>query len=202
MTQQQAVVFVVDDDEPFRESLVWLLEGAGYRCQAFESAEAFLDYYTGQPGCLLLDIRMRGLSGLELQQRLNGRGDVLPVILITGHGNVAWAVEGMKNRAVDFIEKPFDDHALLSLVANTLKIAEERFGQQASKRELLVHWQQLSRREKQVAELVVAGLANREIGEQLAITVKTVEVHRSRAMKKLGCNSLARFVDFYRQLHP
>ncbi|RLQ22392.1 response regulator [Seongchinamella sediminis] len=197
---EQLTVFVVDDDQDFRDSLIWLLEGAGFNCSAFDCAEAFLTDYAGQPGCLLLDIRMPGLSGLQLQQQLNRTSVALPVILMTGHGNVAWAVEGMKNRAVDFIEKPFDDEALLTLVADTLQLARQRFAEAGQRAQLQEHWDSLSRREKQVAELVVRGMANKEIAEQLAITIKTVEAHRSRAMKKMDCSSLANFVDVYRSL--
>jgi two-component system response regulator TtrR len=177
-----------------------LLEGAGYHCLAYHSGEAFLAEYNEQPGCLLLDIRMPGISGLELQQQLNNRSSALPVILITGHGNVAWAVQGMKNHALDFIEKPFDDEALLALIDSALQLARERFEKLGLNTALQDSWSTLSRREKQVGKLVAQGLANKEIAEDLGISIKTVEVHRSRAMKKMACEKLANFVDAYRRL--
>lgn len=193
-------VFVVDDDLDFRESLAWLLESAGYQVRVYGSAEEFLEGYGGEAGCLLLDVRMTGMSGLALQQALNEKGFTLPVIMITGHGDVAMAVQAMKNRAVDFIEKPFDDEALLLAVAGTLKEAEGRFKEQHLQRQVNDCWQSLSKRETQVAELVIAGLANREIAEQLGISIKTVEIHRSRVMNKMQAKNIAELVSLAGEL--
>ncbi len=189
------VVFVVDDDVDFRESLIWLLEGAGYHCRGYGSAEAFLGVYNNEPGCLLLDIRMPGMSGMALQRQLQDTGSPLSVILITGHGSVAWAVEAMKNNAVDFIEKPFDDEALLRLVADTLVLSDKHYEASIRQQDMNAFWSTLSKREKQVAELVVTGKSNKQIGEALGITIKTVEVHRSRAMKKMQSANLAEFIE-------
>lgn len=184
-------VFIVDDDQDFRESLTWLLEGAGHTVASFESAEMFLEQYQQQPGCLLLDVRMAGMSGLALQQELNQRGYAIPVIMITGHGDVAMAVQAMKNHAIDFIEKPFDDEALLSLVDETLTRSPAIFAEVSKSQQVKDCWQQLSKREKDVAKQVIQGLANREIAEALDISIKTVEIHRCRVMKKMQVKRLA-----------
>ena len=199
MTQKHTV-FVVDDDRDFRESLSWMLEGAGHSVDAYASAESFLDHYKGGCGCLLLDVRMTGMSGLALQQTLNERGFTLPVIVITGHGDVAMAVQAMKNRALDFIEKPFDDEALLTLVDSALALAGQKHFAQTRKLEIQAAWQSLSKRERQVADLVVAGQANREIAQNLEISIKTVEIHRSRAMAKMQAKCLAELVSFSKEL--
>lgn len=190
----EQIVFVVDDDMDFRESLKWLLEGAGYEVCAYSSAEAFLEEYNGDSGCLLLDVRMTGMSGLALQQEMNDRDYCLPVIMITGHGDVAVAVQAMKNRAVDFIEKPFNDEALVKLVERALGTAKERFSAKSHRESSRGAWQTLSKREKQVAELVVGGYQNREIAQQLSISIKTVEIHRSRVMKKMKAKNLVELV--------
>lgn len=191
----QNTVFVVDDDEDFRDSLVWLLEGAGYQVNAFDSAEAFLFGYKQEPGCLLLDVRMSGMSGLALQQELQQRGYVIPVIMITGHGDVAIAVQAMKNNAVDFIEKPFEDTAILSLIERTFFNNRQLYVQEKAKAKVLECWAQLSRREEDVARLVIKGLANREIAESLSISIKTVEIHRSRVMAKMKVKRLAELME-------
>jgi len=189
-----ACVFVVDDDNDFRQSLCWLLEGEGFQVEGFASAESFLSGYQGQMGCLLLDIRMPEISGLALQQKLNERAIQLPVIILTGHGDVPMAVTAMKQGAVDFIEKPFDDEALLAMVRQNLKLAEQRFAALSNRAEIDTLYQTLSRREKQVMALVIEGNVNREIAEQLGISPKTVEVHRSRVMSKMRADSLPELV--------
>lgn len=191
----QHTVFIVDDNQDFRDSLAWLLEGAGYRVTAFESAEEFLLGYRQQTGCLLLDVRMAGMSGLALQQELIQRGEIIPVIMITGHGDVPMAVQAMKNNAVDFIEKPFEDTAILELIQKTLAGVEKKFARQEDSRAALECWNQLSRREVDVANLVIQGMANREIAEALGISIKTVEIHRSRVMAKMRVKRLAELMD-------
>lgn len=191
----QHTVFIVDDNQDFRDSLAWLLEGAGYRVTAFESAEDFLLGYRQQTGCLLLDVRMAGMSGLALQQELLQRGEIIPVIMITGHGDVPMAVQAMKNNAVDFIEKPFEDTAILELIQKTLAGVEKKFAQQQESRAALACWNQLSRREVDVANLVIQGMANREIADALGISIKTVEIHRSRVMAKMRVKRLAELMD-------
>ena len=190
MAKNQQTVFIVDDDRDFRDSLSWLLDSAGLACRQFDSGEAFLASYNGEPGCLLLDVRMAGMSGLALQQELNHQGRVLPVIVITGHGDVAMAVQAMKHRAVDFIEKPFDDEALLKVVSDTLAHCDRVFDAARREQQVRERWSDLSRREKQVAELVMAGLSNQAIADTLAISRKTVEIHRSRVMRKMQADNL------------
>lgn len=188
------MIYIVDDDLDFRESLVWLLEGDGYQVSAFSSGEEFLTTFSDNhiiPACLLLDVRMTGMSGLALQQELNQRSSKLPVIIITGHADVSMAVQAMKNQAVDFIEKPFNDKVLLDLVALTLKKVNG-LGQALIKKQQVLHrWELISKREQQVAKLVIAGRVNREIAEQLGISIKTVEIHRSRVMNKMHAKNIA-----------
>jgi two-component system, LuxR family, response regulator FixJ len=191
---ESKTVFVVDDDRDFRDSMRWLLESAGYRVQVYAGGEEFLEQYAGECGCLLLDVRMIGMSGLVLQQELNSRGFRLPVIVITGHGDIAMAVQAMKNQALDFIEKPFDDEALLALVDTALAQARQRFSEQLRQREIKAGWDSLSKREREVADCVIKGLANREIAGQLGISIKTVEIHRSRAMAKMRAKNTADLV--------
>lgn len=191
---EELTVFIVDDDEDFRESLSWLLEGEGHHTRCFESAEAFLEAYQGEPGCLLLDLRMTGMSGLALQAQLLERHWVIPVIMITGHGDVDVAVQAMKNNAVDFIEKPFDDDAILKLVEKTLLRSREIFSKAQEVNVIRERWDSLSKREVSVAELVLKGMANREIAEHLGISIKTVEIHRSRVMKKMQVTRVTELV--------
>ncbi len=187
-------VYVVDDDQDFRDSLIWLLEGAGYVVKDYGSAEDFLVDYEGGAGCLLLDVRMNGMSGLALQQEMTRQHFKLPVIVITGHGDVAMAVQAMKNKAVDFLEKPFDDKVLLSLVAASLSSASRLFADEARLKTIEARWHEMSKRELEVAECVVAGLSNREIAEKLQISIKTVEIHRSRVMQKMQVRKVAELV--------
>jgi len=210
MSEREDTVYVVDDDQDFRESLAWLLEAAGHRSICFASAEIFLaeldslsldskalDPETAEQNaaaCLLLDVRMTGMSGLALQQRLNERALALPVIMMTGHGDIAMAVQAMKNQAVDFIEKPFDDEVLLALLDDTLAKAKSQQRQQGQQLQLLQRWQSLSKRERQVADLVVSGKVNRETAAELGISIKTVEIHRSRVMSKLQVKNVAELV--------
>ncbi|WP_421866134.1 response regulator transcription factor [Motiliproteus sp.] len=188
-------IFVVDDDDAFRDSLCWLLESTNRPIQTFESGERFLADYDGSPGCLLLDIRMPGLNGLALQQELNSRGIRLPTLILTGHGDIPMAVTAIKNGALDFVEKPFDDQVLLDHVDKALSLADQWHQEQQQRQELLQRWDTLSKREKQVMELVVSGSANKVIAESLKISPKTVEVHRARVMSKMEAESLADLVN-------
>ncbi len=188
-------VFIVDDDQDFRDSLAWLIEGAGHKVVAFESAEAFLFGYKQEPGCVILDVRMSGMSGLQLQQEIIDRKFSIPVIMITGHGDVAMAVQAMKNHAVDFIEKPFEDVAMLELIDRTLALGQAQLQQQGEYDEIMGCWSELSRRENDVAQLVIKGLANREIADKLSISIKTVEIHRSRVMSKMKVKRLAELME-------
>ena len=189
---KKGTVYVVDDDEAVRDSLQWLLEGKGYRVRCFESAESFLSRYDAREvACLIVDIRMAGMTGLELQDRLLERKSPLPIVIITGHGDVPMAVEAMKKGAVDFIQKPFDEQQLLALVERMLETAREAFAvhEQAATREALLA--KLTTRESQVLERIVAGRLNKQIADDLGISIKTVEAHRANIMEKLGANTVA-----------
>ena len=185
-------IYVVDDDEAVRDSLQWLLEGKDYRVRCFDSAESFLSRYDPREvACLLVDIRMPGISGLELQDRLIERKSPLPVVFITGHGDVPMAVTTMKKGAMDFIPKPFKEDELLSVVERMLDQAREAFAdyQHAANRDALMG--KLTARESQVLERIVAGLLNKQIADDLGISIKTVEAHRANIMEKLNANTVA-----------
>ncbi|MFW9620590.1 MAG: response regulator transcription factor [Macromonas sp.] len=192
LTPKKGTVYVVDDDEAVRDSLQWLLEGQDYRVRTFESAEAFLSRYEAREvACLIADIRMDGMSGMELQDRLLERQSPLPIVFITGHGDVPMAVESMKKGALDFIQKPFDEAQLLGLVERMLDKAHQTFSvhQQAASREALLA--KLTTRETQVLERIVAGRLNKQIADDLGISIKTVEAHRANIMEKLNANTVA-----------
>ena len=192
MTAKKGIVYVVDDDEAVRDSLQWLLEGKDYRVRCFESAEAFLARYDPREvACLIADIRMHGMTGLELQDKLIERHSPLPIVFITGHGDVPVAVDTMKKGALDFIQKPFDESALVSVVERMLEHARTAFTdqQQAATREALLA--KLTGRESQVLERIVAGRLNKQIADDLGISIKTVEAHRANIMEKMGANTVA-----------
>ena len=185
-------IYVVDDDEAVRDSLQWLLEGKDYRVRCFDSAESFLSRYDPREvACLLVDIRMPGISGLELQDRLIERKSPLPIVSITGHGDVPMAVTTMKKGAMDFIPKPFKEEELLGVVERMLDQAREAFAdfQHAANRDALMG--KLTARESQVLERIVAGRLNKQIADDLGISIKTVEAHRANIMEKLNANTVA-----------
>ncbi len=189
---KKGTVYVVDDDEAVRDSLQWLLEGKDYRVRCFESAESFLSRFDPREvACLIADIRMDGMSGMELQDRLIERLSPLPIVFITGHGDVPMAVETMKKGALDFIQKPFNEEHLLPLVERMLERARESFAAQqvVANREALIS--KLTTREAQVLERIVAGRLNKQIADDLGISIKTVEAHRSNIMEKLNAATVA-----------
>ena len=189
---KRGTVYVVDDDEAVRDSVQWLLEGQDYRVRCFESAEAFLARYDAREvACLIIDIRMDGMSGLELQERLIDRDSPLPMAFITGHGDVPLAVDTMKKGAMDFIQKPFKEDQLVTLVERMLEQARASFAehQQAASRDALLA--KLTGREAQVLERIVAGRLNKQIADDLGISIKTVEAHRANIMEKLNANTVA-----------
>ena len=189
---KKGTVYVVDDDEAVRDSLQWLLEGNDYRVRCYESAEAFLSRYdTREVACLVADIRMGGMSGMELQEKLIERRSPLPVAFITGHGDVPMAVESMKRGALDFIQKPFQEASLLALIEKMLDKARDSFAghQKAASRDALMS--KLTSREAQVLERIVAGRLNKQIADDLGISIKTVEAHRANIMEKLNANTVA-----------
>jgi len=189
---KKGTVYVVDDDEAVRDSLQWMLEGKDYRVRCFDSAESFLSRFDAREvACLIVDIRMGGMTGLELQSKLLESNSPLPLAFITGHGDVPMAVDTMKKGAMDFIQKPFDEPQLLPLVERMLEQAKEAFAeyQSAITRDALMA--RLTLRESQVLERIVAGRLNKQIADDLGISIKTVEAHRANIMEKLGANTVA-----------
>ena len=195
MHQQAPTVFVVDDDEGVRNSLRFLLKSVGLQTQTLGSASEFLDTYKpSQPGCLVLDVRMPGMSGLELQQQLNLRGAVIPVIFITGHGDIPMAVEAMQQGAFDFLQKPFRDQDLIDRIQRALERDNRNraaLDQHAKIRERL---DSLTPREREVLALMTRGKPNKIMAAELGVSQRTVEIHRARVMEKSGAASLAQLV--------
>lgn len=192
MNERDAVLFLVDDDAAMRRSLAYLFDSAGWRVASFESAHEFLDRYDGHvPGCLLLDVRMPLMSGLELQQTLKNQGVQLPVIFLTGHGDLAMAVQAMKSGACDFLEKPCKDQVLLDAVTRAVQRSIEQCRISKHARTAQNTLATLTTREREVAELMAVGKPNKIIARELGISDKTVQVHRHNTMEKLGVHSAA-----------
>ncbi len=188
----EPVVFVVDDDHAVRESLSWLIGSVHLRIAAFASAAEFLAAYPpGQPGCLITDVRMPGLSGLDLQAELKRRGIEIPVIVVTGHGDVPMAVRAMKAGALDFVEKPFNDQVLIDLVQKAVEKSLAAARGQVERRDIRARLGQLTPRERQVLDMIAAGESNKGIAHALGISEKTVEAHRAHVMDKMQAHSLA-----------
>lgn len=191
----QALAHIVDDDEAIRDALTWLFRTRQVACRAWESAEAFLEAW--QPdwrGCIVLDIRMREMSGLECFEALREQGNSLPVIFLTGHGDVPMAVAALKKGAIDFIEKPFNDAELLRIVNQCLANEKESRARRRQDAEVSRRLDQLTQREREVLDLIIVGKLNKQIADVLGISIKTVEVHRARVMEKMAAQSLAELV--------
>ena len=195
MKQGFPVVFIVDDDEAVRNSLRLLVKSVGLTAVALVSAQEFLTSYDPQqPGCLVLDVRMPGMSGLELQQQLNLRGAVIPVIFITGHGDVPMAVEAMQQGAFDFLQKPFRDQDLIDRIQRALEKDRVNRAELGKRSDLRARHEALTPREREVLALVMSGKANKVMAADLGLSQRTVEVHRARVMEKMGASSLAHLV--------
>ena len=195
MNDDKFQVFVVDDDSSVRSSLKRLFKSVGLQAVTFDSAQEFLDSTRpNTPCCLILDIRMPGLSGLDLQQQLNERGLRMPIIFITGHGSIPMSVRAMKAGAVDFFEKPFHDQDLLDAVYKALDQEQRDLQEQAENERIQSHYSSLTSREQQVFQLVITGMLNKQIAYKLNISEKTVKAHRSQVMQKMEANSLADLV--------
>ena len=193
--QPDQTVFVIDDEEAVRDSLRMMLERCGYQVREFASAEHFLEAYdAGARGCVVCDVRLGGLSGLDLQRELNGRSCPLPVILITGHGDIEMAVAAVKQGAFDFIEKPFEDRRLYASVAQALTAEREFLAKEEEITALRTRIAELSTRQREVMELLIDGLSNKEIAKHLGISPRTVETYRAFIMAKTGASSLAELV--------
>jgi RNA polymerase sigma factor (sigma-70 family) len=190
----EPAVHIVDDDASIRESLSWLMESVGLKASTYESAQAFLQHSDKAAGCVLLDVRLRDMSGLELQRRLVDKGFHLPIIFITGHGEVNMAVQAMKNGAMDFVTKPFDDQQLLDTVQQALARTQIEAEKDAQRELLASRLATLSQRERQVLDKVIAGKLNKVIADELNISGKTVEAHRARVMDKMQARNLAELI--------
>ena len=193
--QSNPTVFVVDDDPAIRESLRWLIESVGLNVKVFTTAHEFLDAYDPSlPGCLVLDILMPGMSVLDLQSELAARKVNIPILIITGHAEVPVAVRAMKAGALDFIEKPFSDQLLLDRIRRAIEKDTESRRTHSQRAEVAARLAQLTPREREVMDLVIAGKANKVIASELGLSPKTVEVHRAHVMKKMQVDSLADLV--------
>lgn len=190
--QTASTVYIVDDDEAVRDSLRWLLEANNYRVRAFPSGESFLaEYDDKRLGVLIVDVRMPGMSGLELQEQLIARKSTMPIVFITGHGDVPMAVSTIKKGAIDFLEKPFDETDLREIVGRMFEQANERLSQAQAQKAHDAMLARLTAREQQVLERIVAGRLNKQIADDLGISIKTVEAHRANIMEKLQVTTVA-----------
>jgi FixJ family two-component response regulator len=190
-----ATVFVVDDDDAVRASLRLLLKSAGLLVETFASATEFLEHFNARrAGCLVLDVRMPGMSGLDLQRRLNAMQATIPVLFLTGHGDVAMAVEAIRCGAVDFIEKPFKSEDLLRRIHVALELDRSDRARLDARERIRLRLQLLSQREREILHGVANGKMNRVIAEDLGISQRTVEIHRCRVMQKMEAASLAQLV--------
>jgi two-component system, LuxR family, response regulator FixJ len=196
-------IFIVEDDDAVRESLQLVLESLGHTVSAFPSASAFLEKFNSDlAGCLVLDIRMPGMNGMELQRKLNDSNSMLPIIFVTGHGDVPMAVEAMQQGAFDFIQKPYREQQLLEKIDRALQLDKENRESLQQRQAILAHLQELTPREMDVLLLMIEGKANKVIAADLDISQRTVEIHRARVMEKLRANSLAHLVRMVMQIEP
>jgi FixJ family two-component response regulator len=190
-----AVVFIVDDDDAVRESLEFLMKSINQPAESYASAKDFLAaYHPDKPGCLLLDIRMPGMSGIELQEELKRREAHIPIIFITGHGDVPMAVKAIQAGAADFIQKPFRDQELIDRIREVLVDDAQERAERLERSEILHRMSTLTEREREVMEQVVVGKANKVVAIDLSVSQRTVEIHRANVMEKMKAKSLAQLV--------
>jgi RNA polymerase sigma factor (sigma-70 family) len=192
MTDQDGTVFLIDDDPGVRDALTLLLSLKGMSTQPFATADSFIEAYRPErAGCVLTDLRMPGMTGLELQAELAARHIEVPLVVLTAHGDVPTARAALKNGAFDFLEKPVDDAQLVEVLRNALRVDRERRAAVTARATTDRRIERLTKREREILELIAAGHQNREIATQLGISARTVEVHKARIMEKLECHSLA-----------
>src|ERR1700732_1267282 len=195
MQKSAPTIYIVDDDEGVRNSVRFLLKSVGIASHMLASANEFLDTYKPEhPGCLVLDVRMPGMSGLELQQQLNLRGAIIPVIFITGHGDVPMAVEAMQQGAFDFLQKPFRDQDLIDRIQRALEKDRANRAELKERARIRERIESLTPREREVLTLVTSGKPNKVMAGDLGVSQRTVEIHRARVMEKMAASSLAQLV--------
>ena len=192
--QLAPTAYVVDDDEAIRTLWRWLMESNGIAVRTFSTAVEFIESYEGAPGCLVLDLRLPGMSGLELQEYLNRKGIEIPIVFVTAHADVATAVTALKGGAVDLIEKPFNYRQVLSVIQNAFRRDAELRDKQAQRAQIAERLAMLTERERGVLQRIIEGKANKVIAAELEISVKTVEAHRAKVMEKMGVDSVAELV--------
>lgn len=191
----EPTVFIVDDDQAVARSLRWLIESIQLKVETFASAQAFLDgYVAAKPACLVLDVRMPGMSGIELQERLTMQRIRVPIIFITGHGDVQMAVRAVQAGAFDFIEKPFNDQDLLDRIQRAISFDSEQRARDSQRARLSALFAGLTTREREVMDLVVEGMSNKAVANALGLSAKTVEVHRAKVMEKMNARSVSDLV--------
>lgn len=192
----EPIVYVIDDDQDICNSLTWLLDSVQLETKTFNSATEFLNYQrSNTPACLILDIRMRGMSGLQLQQQLNQQKAYIPIIFMTGHGDIPMSVNAMKAGAFDFLEKPFNPQHMLNQIQACLQQAEQDFIESEKRKQQIQKLKSLSPRENEIIQLLVDGLSSKHIAQILNISHKTVEIHRTHIRQKLGTESIAQIVN-------
>ncbi len=193
--EQEPTVFVVDDDRAMRKSLRWLIESVDLRVETYESAQAFLDHYDpDRPGCVVLDVRMPGMSGLDLQDHLRKHDIDIPIIIVTAYGEVPMAVRAIKAGALDFIEKPVCDQILLDHIQEALELDRKLRQTRANNKEITERLESLTKREAEVMDFVVAGMSSKEIAGELGVSFKTIEAHRAKIMKKMDAKSVPHLI--------
>lgn len=203
MSRHDPRVYIVEDDEAVRESLQLVLESVGRQVVPYDCARAFLaDFDPDMAGCLVLDIRMPGMTGMELQRQLNDRNSILPVIFVTGHGDVPMAVEAMQQGALDFVQKPYREQDLLDKIEHAMDVDQRNREQLQRRQEITERIASLTPRERDVMQLMIEGRANKVIAIDLDISQRTVEIHRARVMEKLQANSLAHLVRMAMAVDP
>ncbi|WP_292033696.1 MULTISPECIES: response regulator FixJ [unclassified Brevundimonas] len=198
----ELTVHVIDDDEAVRDSTAFLLETADLKVRTYESAETFLAERDRAPGCIITDVRMPGINGLQLARRIRDSGSNEPVIVITGHADLPLAIQAMRAGVIDFVEKPFDDEVLLGAISRVLGQAEGALSAEGQRREMGSRFDSLSQRERDVLDGLVQGHPNKVIAYDLNISPRTVEVYRANLMTKMKAGSLSELVRIYLTLHP
>lgn len=192
----EQTVFVVDDEPDVRAALRLLIKSVGYQVECFESADQFFNQFNPkQRGCLILDVRMPGMSGMDLQEKLSSMDALLPIIMISGHGEIPMAVKAVQNGAIDFLQKPFSDQQLLDRISQALEVNSHRHDAHKIKQDAQSKYDSLTPREREIFTEVVAGKLNKVIAYELNISTRTVEIHRAKAMEKMGARNLSELIN-------